>query len=150
MIIISIKTLLILSIKFPPYMTMFWFWETLTKLLSLIDCGLYKPDINHFLLLIRISIMMDSIVLHSSLFFLSQAKSDRTYTINPPPCAFRSALQKCDNVFNLTGSSLSSTHDENNETYDIFNELTEQRKKHLSKVSIKSLLKLLSLIDWSL
>ena len=35
-----------------------------------------------------------------------------------------------DNVFNLTGSSLSSTHDENNETYDIFNELTEQRKKH--------------------
>ena len=31
-----------------------------------------------------------------------------------------------DNVFNLTGS----THDENNETYDIFNELTEQRKKH--------------------
>jgi hypothetical protein len=35
-----------------------------------------------------------------------------------------------DNVFNLTGSSLSSTRDENNETYDIFNELTEQRKKH--------------------
>jgi hypothetical protein len=32
--------------------------------------------------------------------------------------------------FNLTGSSLSSTRDENNETYDIFNELTEQRKKH--------------------
>jgi hypothetical protein len=36
-----------------------------------------------------------------------------------------------DNVFNLTGSSCSSTHDDNNETYDIFNELTEQRKKHL-------------------
>jgi hypothetical protein len=35
-----------------------------------------------------------------------------------------------DNVFNLTGSSFSSTPDENNETYDIFNELTEQRKKH--------------------
>jgi hypothetical protein len=33
-----------------------------------------------------------------------------------------------DNVFNLTGSSLSSTHDENNETYDIFNELTELSK----------------------
>jgi hypothetical protein len=38
--------------------------KSLLKLLSLIDCGQYKPDINHFLLLRRISIMMDSIVLH--------------------------------------------------------------------------------------
>jgi hypothetical protein len=40
------------------------------------------------------------------------------------------SLRSNDNVFNLTGISFSCTHDENNETYDIFNALTEQRKKH--------------------
>jgi hypothetical protein len=72
------------------------FIDTFDKISTLYDNVLILGDINYDMLsehkgaplknvcdifdfvLIRISIMMDSIVLHSSLFFLSQAKSDRT------------------------------------------------------------------------
>ena len=56
------------------------------------DCGLYKPDINHFLLFILSSLDIDSTFWNSK--FLSQARSDRTYATKPPPYSVLSACHK--------------------------------------------------------
>jgi hypothetical protein len=59
------------------------FWYSLVNSESDKEGGLYKPDINHFLLFILISIHIDSIVWYSKFIFLSQARSD---SILPSVC----------------------------------------------------------------
>jgi hypothetical protein len=132
--------------------------KSLLKLLSLIDCGLYKPDINHFVLLIRISIIMDSIVLSPTCF-----TKGAPATLNDVILTNRSTF--CQNIQNFN-CGLSDVH--NIISVQIKGTIPRINKKFveyrsfknfdtlsykveiLSKVSIKSLLKLLSLIDCGL
>ena len=58
------------------------------------DGGLYKPDINHFLLSILSSFEIDSTFWNSKFNFLSQARSGLAYATKPPPYSVLSACHK--------------------------------------------------------